>query len=382
MILENARIVECDRTRRETLAFEGGRVAAGSSGFTVDLRDHVVFPGLINAHDHLQLNNVPPLPHDAPFSNSYEWIDAFEAYRSVARVTAAVAVPSATRHWQGGFKNVLCGATTVAHHDPLHETHSDPNFPVDVVREFGWSHSLGLGVSRYGPPVVESFRATPSDQPWIIHLAEGLDDVARAELACLDKMGCLAPNTVLVHGAGLTTCDIDRVLAVGASVVWCPASNIELLGGTLDPMRLAAAGRLALGSDSRLTGSRDLLDELRVAASNSHLSPRDLLRLVTTDAANILRLDDRGCLDVGCRADCVILRDDGDPYDALLGAERKSIRAVIRGGAPVIADPDFVTWFEQCNVETIRITLDGAPKLLARRIAREDALALEPGVAT
>jgi len=145
MILENARLVEHDRVRRGSLAFESGLVAAAPSGFTIDLRDHFVFPGLINAHDHLQLNSVPPLPHDAPFANSYEWIDAFESYRADARVAAAVAVPSATRHWQGGLKNLFSGATTVAHHDPLHDTHGDVDFPVDVVREFGWSHSLGLG---------------------------------------------------------------------------------------------------------------------------------------------------------------------------------------------------------------------------------------------
>src|SRR5262249_25783369 len=159
--------------------------------------------------DHLQLNAIPPLVHSRPFANSYAWIDAFEAHRQDPSVAAAVAVPTATRLRHGGLKNLLGGATTVAHHDPW-DVLFDRDFPVTVVRSYGWSPSLELGAvrdgssTRYGPPVRESFLATPGDIPWIIHLAEGTDDVARAELARLDAMGCLSGNTVLVHGAGLS----------------------------------------------------------------------------------------------------------------------------------------------------------------------------------
>src|SRR5262249_41594835 len=138
---------------------------------------------------------------------------------------------------------------------------------------------------RYGPPVVMSFAATPEQRPWIVHLAEGTDAVAAAELSRLDALGCLAANTVLVHGAGLSVADVERVVAGGAAVVWCPSSNLGMLGRTLNPRRLFDAGRLALGSDSRLTGARDMLDELRVAAAHSDLAPRELLRLATSDAS-------------------------------------------------------------------------------------------------
>ena len=39
--------------------------------YRIDLRDHAVFPGLVNAHDHLQLNAIPRLPVHEPFPNSY-----------------------------------------------------------------------------------------------------------------------------------------------------------------------------------------------------------------------------------------------------------------------------------------------------------------------
>lgn len=383
--LEHARVVHDDRMATQSLSFANGRVAASVRGaFHVDLRDHLIFPGLINAHDHLQLNSIPPLRHVAPFRNSYEWIAAFDAHFEDPDVAMAVAVPSDVRHWHGALKNVLSGVTTVAHHDPWRAVLDDAAFPVGLLRRFGWCHSLGLGLAedgaapRYGPAVRASFVDTPSDAPWIIHLAEGTDDVAARELSLLEAMGCLATNTVLVHGTGLTSDDVPRVIASGASVVWCPSSNEGMFGRTLDARVLYDAGRLALGSDSRLTGARDLLGELALAGRLSDLSPRELLRLVTGHASRALRMPLCGGLAIGQQADGVIVRDTGDVYRSLVGIDRSAIRAVVRGGLPVIADPDFTEWFEVCGVETTAVRLDGMPKLIAASVARPDAMALEP----
>ena len=389
-MLENAHVLEHDRVAARPLAFAAGRIVdVPTDALCLDLRDHLIVPGLINAHDHLHLNSVPPLRHTEPFPNSYAWIDAFEPHLQDPDVVEATQVSSEDRHWQGALKNLLAGVTTVAHHDPWLGVLSDPEFPVGLLQDFGWSHSLGLGTPRgdvpprYGPAVVQSFVATPVAHVWVIHLAEGTDHVAASELAHLDTLDCLASNTVLVHGVGLTGSDVERIIETGAAVVWCPASNLGMLGRTIDPgtlRRLFAAGRLTLASDSRLTGSRDLLDEMRVASLHSDLSPRELLRLVTCDATRILRLSDRGALNTGQRADCAIVRAGADPYRSLLDAGRADIRAVVRGGVPVVADPDFAEWFAHCGVEVTRIRLDGRPKLMARPLARSSAMALEPGL--
>jgi cytosine/adenosine deaminase-related metal-dependent hydrolase len=216
----------------------------------------------------------------------------------------------------------------------------------------------------------------------VIHLAEGTDAIARGELARLDALGCLAANTLLVHGAGLSEDDIDRIVARGAAVVWCPSSNLALLGVTLAPRRLFEAGRLALGTDSRLSGARDLLDELRGAARRGVLRPAELLRLVTADGARLLAMPEAGGLAAGQRADAVIVRDDGgDPAARLVATRRADLRAVVRDGRPAIADPDLAGWFAAAGVEVVAVTLDGQPKLLARAYARQAAVALEPGLA-
>jgi hypothetical protein len=366
---------------RMPLPIRGGRIGSSlaARAYRLDLHDHLIFPGLINAHEHLHLNAVPPLKAGAPFPNSYAWIAAFQAHFDEPAVIAALQVPKALRLRHGALKNLLAGTTCVVHHDPWHPALDEMDFPVSLLRDYGWSYALGW--PGYGPPIRQSFADTPADRPWLIHLAEGTDVTAQAELTRLDQMGCLAANSVLVHGVGMREQDIDRVLARGAAVVWCPSSNRNLLGQSLDPRRLCAAGRLALGSDSRLSGARDLLDEMSGVADRGELSPDQLLGLVTSQAARILRLPSSGSLAPGAPADMVIVEDrGGDERCALVGIERSQIRAVVRHGVPCIADTDFAEWFAVAGTKTVPVTLDGKPKLLARPLAEAALVALEPGL--
>ncbi|CAM0999799.1 Amidohydrolase [Rhodanobacter sp. Root179] len=373
--------VTAQASSRVPLPIRAGRIGSSlaARAYRIDLRDHLVFPGLINAHEHLHVNAVPPLPSRAPFPNSYAWIAAFREHFAEPAVVAALQVPKALRLRHGALKNLLAGSTCVVHHDPWHPVLDESNFPVTLLRNYGWSYALGW--PDYGPPVQPSFAATPADRPWLIHLAEGTDAIAQAELARLDEMGCLAANSVLVHGVGLGEQDIDRVIERDAAVVWCPTSNRNLLGRSLDPRRLCAAGRLALGSDSRLSGARDLLDEMRGIAVRGELGPDQLLGLVTSHAARILRLPSSGSLAAGTPADLVIVEDrGGDERCGLVGLGRSEIRAVVRHGVPRIADPDFAEWFDVAGMETVPVTLDGKPKLLAKPLAEAALVALEPGL--
>ena len=396
--LKNAISITPKGESNAPLSILDGRVAAEgvNDAWTLDLKEHLIFPGLVNAHDHLHRNNIPPLPQSAPFPNSYAWMEAFQPYFCEPEVVRACAVPAVMRYWQGGLKNLLCGATTVAHHDPWHPVLDDPGFPARLLRNYGWSHSLGLSadsalqrrgsakyaLGSYGPPVVDSFTETPPEQPWFMHLAEGVDGIAAGELEELEARGCLAANTRLIHGVGLTKTDREKVIGHGAGVIWCPGSNLSLFGRNLDPRPLFEAGCLALGTDARLTGARDLLDELRLAATKSDLRPSELLQLVTTCGSRLLRMPEVGGLAAGQAADLLILGySGGDPMQALLELRRADIRAVVRAGKPAIADPDFADWFAYCQVETVPIRLDGRRKLCAvALLGPPGCAALEPGL--
>jgi cytosine/adenosine deaminase-related metal-dependent hydrolase len=172
---------------------------------------------------------------------------------------------------------------------------------------------------------------------------------------------------------------VADIVGVGAGVVWCPSSNLSLLGQTIAPHRLRAlfdAGCLALGTDSRLTGARDLLAELQVAAAHSDFTPRELLQMVTARALRLLRAPER--------ADYIILREtDADPFSALSGLQRAQLRAVIRDGEPVITDPDFADWFAQLRIPCSAVQLDGQPKLCRSDVLLNKgvpAWSFEPGL--
>jgi hypothetical protein len=140
---------------------------------------------------------------------------------------------------------VLNGVTTVCHHNPREQPVFERNFPVRVVKQFGWAHSL-----EFSPDVAERFRATPPDWPFILHLGEGVDGNARREIFRLDELGALDRRTVLVHAVALGARGLRLAKERGAALIWCPSSNLFLLGCTLN-------GALSCGIGTRL-GSVDM----------------------------------------------------------------------------------------------------------------------------
>jgi cytosine/adenosine deaminase-related metal-dependent hydrolase len=328
----------------------------------VDLEGDRLLPGLINAHDHLQLNHLPRLEPARRYSHVRGWIADIDRLRRVdGPLRSAVAVPLAQRLLLGAVKNLLSGVTTVAHHDPLHSTLCELQYPIRVLSRYGWAHSLYLdGESS----TLESHQRTPAEWPWIIHAAEGVDEEAREEFWRLDRLGCLQPNTLVVHGVALGVGERRRLAAASAGLIWCPSSNFHLFGATADVADLVAAGRVALGTDSRLTGSRDLLEELRVAAEHVALTSEALQAMVTRGAAQLLRLTDCGVFTPGARADLLVL-----PAGVRLErAHRAQVRLVMANGIPVYGDPDLARALAPPE-HWVEVGVDGRGKLLARFIA-------------
>jgi len=328
----------------------------------VDLHGDRVLPGLINAHDHLQLNSLPALDPGNRYQRVQDWISDINArQKSDPCFDAGAAVARDDRLLIGGVKNLLSGVTTVAHHDPLYPQLFDPNYPTGIVSECGWSHSLYIDGDE---KVRASNRGTPAHWPWIIHAAEGVTEESAQEFERLDAMGCVGPNTLLVHGIALDPSQRKRLSAAGAGVIWCPSSNLRLFGTTLEAPELLQQGLLALGTDSRLSGARDLLDEVRIASGVSGFDDRTLEALVTRDNARLLRLADRGTLQVGSRADVLIL-----PAGlGLCKADRTSIRLVVRDGRARYGDLDYAQLLAP-DGQWANVRVDGTPKVLEFSVA-------------
>jgi cytosine/adenosine deaminase-related metal-dependent hydrolase len=345
------------------------------SDLVIDLAGDRLLPGLINAHDHLQLNSFPPLEYEQSYGNVREWIAEINARtRCDPAFRSAGQQARDTRLLHGGVKNLLSGVTTVAHHDPLYELLSDPVFPTGVVAHYGWSHSLGIdGEER----VLHSYASTPRDWPWIIHAAEGTDADAAGELQRLEALSCLAGNTLLVHGVALDRAQRRRLVDVQAGLVWCPTSNLRLFGKSADVADLVAIGRVALGSDSRLSGARDLLCELRVARELGGLDEASLQSLVTEASARLLRIPDRGTVAAGTLADLLVLPRSM----ALASADRGDIRMVMVGGRMRYGDVAYARAVAPAS-QWLEVTVDGCSKALDRVLAERLSRAgvREPGL--
>jgi cytosine/adenosine deaminase-related metal-dependent hydrolase len=312
----------------------------------VDLEGDRVLPGLINAHDHLQLNSLPRPAFEKSYRHVREWIaDVDASRRSDPEFAASVAVARDERLLIGGVKNLLSGVTTVAHHDPLYPFLSNARYPTRVVCNYGWAHSLYVAGEE---TVADSYRATPSRWPWIIHAAEGLDHEAALEFERLDALGCIAPNTLLVHGIALSRPQRMRLHLAAADVA-----------------ELAAQGRVALGTDSRLSGIGDLLDELRLVGQLGVVDDRSLQSLVTSASARLLRLRDRGELRARSRADILIL----PARTRLATARRADVRLVLVDGIVRYGDRDCAERVAP-HGEWTDIRVDGRPKILDAQIAK------------
>ena len=249
-----------------SLRMVGARItaAAGASAgsdLVVNLHGDRVLPGLINAHDHLQLNTLPPLESNKRYGHAHEWIRDVDSRRRTRRSfrSAGRRAPqrSAADRWR----------------EESAEWCDDCGSPRSAV-----SLSIGRGLPDAGSCRTSAGRtrlyidgeaagarflcATPPRiSPWIIHAAEGygcrvgrrVRPTGRARLHPRQHSDCPW------HRAG---CDRRRRVWIGPrrASIWCPSSNLRLFGRTAEVERLIEQrARSRLGTDSRLSGARDLL---------------------------------------------------------------------------------------------------------------------------
>jgi cytosine/adenosine deaminase-related metal-dependent hydrolase len=293
----------------------------------IELGDHFLYRGLINAHDHLEMNLYGPMG-SPPYQNYFEWAkDIYRPKESPVREIEKVDI----RHrllW-GGLKNLVSGATTVIHHNPWHRRLAKNDFPVRVLKRMRWAHSLG-----FEPDLQKRFRP---DEPFVIHAGEGTDSIAQAEIPALDRAGLLKTNTAVVHGVGLDDDGIARMVNQQSALIWCPASNMFLFGKTAPIDRIIGRIPIAIGTDSTMTGCSTLLEEMHIAKKCYALKPTQIYDMVSNIPASIFQLPATQ-IAAGAPADLLILpRASEDYYKNLLqGSADKVSMVVVNGNIQLI----------------------------------------------
>lgn len=337
----------------------------------VDLEGLTVFPGLINAHDHLELNHYPRTKFREVYNNAHEWGEDVDKRLDTEPYKSLRQYPIWDRLFIGGLKNLLCGATTVAHHGPKYREMYRTDFPVRVLKNYGWSHSLHFDSEE---DIVKSYQSTPKEHPWFIHLAEGTDGVAQNEYQRLKDLDCIGENTVIVHGVGLIYEDsVDWYLTRKSNmrnripIVLCPSTNDYLLHGLINLRIVNTVSSPMIGSDSRLTANGDLLDEIEFIKDNMRLAPSEwIIMSVTQETSQIMGIN-AGKLARNYVADMIVVEQSNEP--PLFNINRSKLKLVVKGGIPQIGDPDIMAKFP--HIETVSGLLDGVPKSINSRLARQ-----------
>jgi cytosine/adenosine deaminase-related metal-dependent hydrolase/ubiquinone/menaquinone biosynthesis C-methylase UbiE len=299
---------------------------------SIDLNGYLLLPGLINAHDHLEFSLFPRLG-TGPYQNSVEW--AAEIHHSQTSLIARhSAVPKPVRLWWGAIRNILCGVTTVCHHNPLTRELLDPEFPVRVLAKFGWAHSLAMD-----PHLLHNFDHTPANLPFMLHAAEGVDSKSAQEIFDLDRMQVLDERTVLIHGLALDKKSVSLLNRRGTALIICPTSNQFLFHHTLSSALIRSLDTVVLGSDSPLTSAGDLLDEISFARTEIGLEPGILYDMVTARTANVLRLrNGEGHLQPNSVADLIAVRHRNlSPAETLTQLTFDQIELVVISGRVQLA---------------------------------------------
>lgn len=271
-----------------------------------------------------------------PYSNYIEWgNDIHKQFPDL--IAKHRSVPKDVRLWWGGIRNLLCGVTTVCHHDPFWPTLGNPDFPVRVVSRYGWGHSLALGGD-----LRRAHAATPGGGAFIVHACEGIDEASREELQKLEELGILDSSTVIVHGLAIDREGVSLMRQRGASLIACPSSNHFLFGTLPDIQMFGALEKVALGSDSPLTAEGDLLDELRFAMQYSGISGSTAYRMATTVPAAILQLTNaEGSIEEAGWADLIAIKDtDQGPAERLHALSASDIEFVMIGGRIQLASEE------------------------------------------
>lgn len=309
------------QARNRTVAVEDGRIAPPDGRFDLVLTfpDAEIAPSLINAHDHLHRNHYGRLGRP-PYPNAYAWAADIQA-RDGDRIAEGRIRARREALLDGAWKNLFCGVTTVMHHDPW-EPDFDDGFPLKVARVPS-ADSLGMAAD---------LDDLAEGGPFCLHLAEGADARAAGEVNLLARLGLLGPDLIAVHGIGMDADAVARFRASGAALVWCPTSNRFLFGRTAPESLLAEGTDVLLGSDSRLTGDGDLLDEIRCARALGALDDRRLCGAVGAVAARRFGLPEPS-LEPGSEADLVVLRRP------VLEARAEDVLLVLVGGQPRVAHP-------------------------------------------
>jgi 5-methylthioadenosine/S-adenosylhomocysteine deaminase len=360
------------------VVYEHGAIVEVSPGRSArHFEDAVIFPGIVNAHSHLEYSGYAGFGDGQPFG---PWIALHAARKALLDDEAMLALAR-----QGALDSLRSGITTTADYSfsgaaataagelglraivyievfALEPDVAAKRFAAKVagVEE---NSLVRIGVSPHAPytcsvavyqwclglgiPVGTHLAESANENEWLEHGTGPLQAIAqllvpptgRRAVATLEPV--LGPDLLCAHCVELDDTELALLAARDVPVAHCPRSNALLGCGVAPLTALRAAGvRVGLGTDSPASApSFDAFEEMRAAVYAARarekrpeaLLAADALSLATIDAARALRIDDQvGTLTPGKRADLTVLSLSGSPYHPV----EDPAASIVFGGSP------------------------------------------------
>ncbi len=287
----------------------------------IDLSGHIVLPGFVNTHHHLNQSLDRAYP-PSQNGNLMQWMKGlYPRWEKMRPEEIAIATEI------GLVEIALSGCTTVADHQYLWPKGVTAAAQFEAASRIGLRFHLGRGSQNIGqaqggfapPSLVEdddhilaqtadligqshdpspgSFRqvfvapnsvrsATPEllrrsaelaakyDTRFHMHLGETkaeidyvLDKYGKRPAQFVGELGCLTPRTWLAHGVHFDDQEVKLLANCGCGICHCPSSNMRLASGIAPVTRYSRSGiKVGLGVDgSGSNDSSNLLAEIRTA---------------------------------------------------------------------------------------------------------------------
>jgi cytosine/adenosine deaminase-related metal-dependent hydrolase len=383
-VLENGiAAVSSKRIVVGSLGVSGGKFQFSfSGGRLIDLKGaSVVYPGLINTHDHLQGNYLPPVG-PKPGSFYLTWLPWDNDFKASVTFAERSNLSREDMYNLSAYKCLFSGVTTVNDHFP-HILNHDllPMLPIRAIQEYSLSHEASSYDLKWGNRIeIEHQQAVENGWPFITHLCEGFDDESMRGVETLEKLGVLDNHCLLVHCISFSDKDIQKVAKAGASISWCPASNMFMFNVTAKIRKILKAGiNVTIGTDSSATGSYNLLEEIRYARDlyrrlyGEDLPAKTIFEMVTENASRAFLMENRvGTLDEGKVADILILKGrKDDPFENLASASMEDIELLTLAGRPIYGELRFLELLDgKLPGGYSEITVGGRPMFVSGDPAR------------
>jgi len=384
---------------------------------TIDAKNCLVIPGLVNAHTHVSMSLFRGLADDLPLMtwlNDYIFpverkMDAEFVYVG-ALIGIAEMLLSGTTTFCDMYlfedsvakaakeMNVRCLIGEVLYDFP------SPNYgPI----EKGFEYTQMLIEKYQNDPLINiavmpHATFTCSDHllskakdlankyrvPLFIHVSETRSEVSlikekhgKTPVGFLYDLGILNSKTIAAHCVHLSDDDIQILSETDTKVVFNPESNMKLASGIPKVWEVKKKGiTCGIGTDGPASNNNlDLFEEMDTLAKLSKLgagdpaclSAKDVFRMATIMGAKALGLDNYiGSIEVGKSADIVILDMDSphlipsyDPYSTIVyslrGSDVKDVivdgKLLVENGKLTMIDWDEIKSKAQVFVEKVKL---------------------------